>query len=57
MMNYGSSSVKSLFVYWIVYTVELNYLGWQTLTNAIVLGPLVGLALGDIKTASSGCFP
>ncbi|NMC46425.1 MAG: PTS sugar transporter subunit IIC [Chloroflexi bacterium] len=45
-----AAALKACLVYWIVYTVELNYLGWQTLTRPIVLGPLVGLALGDIKT-------
>jgi len=45
-----TAALKACLVYWIVYTLELNFLSWQTLTRPIVLGPLVGLALGDVKT-------
>ncbi|MHB8806624.1 MAG: PTS mannose/fructose/sorbose/N-acetylgalactosamine transporter subunit IIC [Anaerolineaceae bacterium] len=45
-----TAALKACLVYWIVYTLELNFLSWQTLTRPIVLGPLIGLALGDIKT-------
>lgn len=45
-----TAALKACLVYWIVYTLEVNFLSWQTLTRPIVLGPLIGLALGDIKT-------
>lgn len=45
-----TAALKACLVYWIVYTLEINFLSWQTLTRPIVLGPLIGLALGDIKT-------
>ncbi len=43
-------ALKACLVYFVVYLIEINLLSWQTLTRPIVLGPLVGLALGDLKT-------
>jgi len=43
-------ALKACLVYFLVYVIEINLLSWQTLTRPIVLGPLVGLVLGDVKT-------
>ncbi|HAE42504.1 MAG TPA: PTS sugar transporter subunit IIC [Clostridiales bacterium] len=43
-------ALKACLVYFVIYVIETNLLSWQTLTRPIVLGPIVGLVLGDIKT-------
>ena len=37
------------FAYWITWLID-GILGWQTMTRPIVLGTVIGLLCGDLKT-------
>lgn len=44
-----AAAAKVVFIYWAIMTVD--YLtAWQTFTRPIVVAPLTGLILGDLKT-------
>ena len=38
------------FVYWVIKYSDDYLLGWQTISRPLVIAPMVGLALGDIRT-------
>ncbi|MDO4378145.1 MAG: PTS sugar transporter subunit IIC [Erysipelotrichia bacterium] len=40
-------------LYWVLSVVDTSLLGWQALTRPIVVCPLAGILLGDVKT---GCI-
>jgi mannose/fructose/N-acetylgalactosamine-specific phosphotransferase system component IIC len=44
------AALQICFVYLIIQTIDLFFLGWQCLTRPIVIAPLAGLILGDFHT-------
>ena len=39
-----------ILIYYLVTTLDTFFLGWEAITRPIVIGPLTGLVLGDLKT-------
>ena len=44
------SALSIVFVYWILYILDINILSWQCITRPIVVAPIAGLVLGDLHT-------
>lgn len=45
-----SAAIACAFVYWIIYMLDSKLLSWQCLERPIVVGPIIGLVLGDLHT-------
>lgn len=46
----ASAALSCAFVYAAIYIIDYGFLSWQCLNRPIVVGPIIGIALGDPVT-------